>query len=226
MKKILIADDEPNIVEIIAFNLKALGYEIICAYDGSEALELFQLHNPDLILLDIMMPKLDGFEVCKAIRKQSHVPIIMLTARAEELDKVLGLELGADDYVTKPFGVNELIARVKTNLRRNDSQTSNVISYGKVKLDVERHEFVRDDNKIIELTRKELKLMQFFASHPGQIFTRDDLMENVWAYEYYGDARIVDVTIRRLRLKIEESPDNPRYILTKRGIGYFFNDAL
>lgn len=224
-RKILVVDDEKSIVDIIAFNLKKEGYEVICAADGQEGLALFKNESPELILLDIMMPKLDGLEVCKRIREKSNVPIIMLTARAEEIDKVIGLELGADDYVTKPFGVRELMARVKANLRKRDSENDvnaeEILVLDDLTIDFKRFE-VRRRNEVIELTPREFDLVKFLATQKSQVFTREALLEKVWDYEYFGDIRTVDVTIRRLRTKLEDNPDKPRYVLTKRGVGYYF----
>ena len=228
-RKILIVDDEKNILDIIAFNLKKEGYQIIKASDGEEGVKKAMEENPDLILLDIMMPKMDGYEACKKIREKKNTPIIMLTARAEEVDKVLGLELGADDYVTKPFGVRELMARVKANLRKTAFREESVEeqpvaegNFGRLDLNVERYE-VRKDGKIIDLTLREFELLKFLSGQKGQVFTRETLLEKVWGYEYYGDVRTVDVTIRRLREKIEDTPNKPAYILTKRGVGYYFD---
>lgn len=224
-QKILVVDDEKNIVDILAFNLKREGYTVITAADGEEGLKSFEESNPDLILLDIMMPKLDGIQVCKSIRTKSETPIIMLTARAEEVDKVLGLELGADDYVTKPFSVRELMARVKANLRRTiiekNNESSQVLNFDNMIIDIEKYE-VKKDGLVIDLTVREYELLKFLASRKEQIFTREQLLEKVWGYEYYGDVRTVDVTIRRLREKVEDNPGKPRYIVTKRGIGYYF----
>ncbi len=226
-KKILIVDDEKNIVDIIAFNLKKEGYEVIKAFDGEEGVEKAFTQSPDLILLDIMMPRLDGYEACKKIREKKNTPIIMLTARAEELDKVLGLELGADDYVTKPFGVRELMARVKANLRKQaavetPASAEDTLQYGRLSLNAERYE-VKKDDKPLELTLREFELLKFLAAQKGQIFSRETLLEKVWGYEYFGDVRTVDVTVRRLREKIEDDPGKPAYILTKRGVGYYFD---
>ncbi|HHW48819.1 MAG TPA: response regulator transcription factor [Clostridiaceae bacterium] len=228
-KKILIVDDEKNIVEILKFNLKKEGMETIEAYDGEKGLEMALNEDPDLVLLDIMLPKMDGFEVCRRIRQVSSVPIIMLTAKEEEVDKVLGLELGADDYITKPFSPRELMARVKANLRRQavdsaGSKMSKVIKCGDLIIDVERYE-VRKGDKVIELTLREFELVKFLASNAGQIFSREALLEKVWGYEYYGDVRTVDVTVRRVREKLESdaSSGNYEYLLTKRGVGYYFN---
>ena len=222
-KKILVVDDEKNIVDIVAFNLHKEGYEVVVARDGEKCLEAFAKENPDLVLLDIMMPKMDGFEACKKIREKSQVPIIMLTARAEEVDKVLGLELGADDYVVKPFGVRELLARIKANLRRKDTvaKPGSLMSFGEITIDPARYE-VRKSGVALELTHREYELIKFLASENTKVFTREQLLEKVWGYEYYGDVRTVDVTIRRLRSKVEENPENPKYILTKRGVGYYF----
>ncbi len=228
-KKILIVDDEKNIVNIIAFNLKKEGYTVITASDGEEGVKKALSEDPDLILLDIMMPKMDGYEACRKIREKKHTPIIMLTARAEEIDKVLGLELGADDYVTKPFGVRELIARVKANLRKIaalqqiQKDGTQQEGFGKLTIDSERYEVKRDGNPV-SLTLREFELLKFLVQQKGQIFSRETLLEKVWGYEYFGDVRTVDVTIRRLREKIEEDPGKPVYIRTKRGIGYYFDD--
>lgn len=227
-KTILIVDDEKNIVDIIAFNLKKEGYEILKAADGEEGLHLALTENPDLILLDIMMPKMDGYETCKKIREKKNTPIIMLTARAEELDKVLGLELGADDYVTKPFGVRELCARVKANLRKQAVHTeveeeANALRFGRLVLNMDRYE-VKKDDVVLELTLREFELLKFLAQQKNQVFSRETLLEKVWGYEYYGDVRTVDVTVRRLREKLEDDPSKPTYVLTKRGVGYYFNN--
>ena len=224
-EKILVVDDEKNIVDIIAFNLKKEGYQVMTAANGEEAVFLALNENPDLILLDVMMPKMDGYEACKRIREKTNTPIIMLTARAEEVDKVLGLELGADDYVTKPFGVRELMARVKANLRRKAAPAAavqgNVLQFGQLTIDLDRYE-VRRDGRPVELTLREFELLKFLAQNRTQVFTRETLLEKVWGYEYFGDVRTVDVTVRRLREKIEDNDKKPTYILTKRGVGYYF----
>ena len=227
MAKVLVVDDEASIVNIISYNLKKEGYEVITAEDGEAGLELAMNENPDLILLDIMMPKMDGYEVCRKIREKSNVPIIMLTARADEVDKVIGLEMGADDYVTKPFGNRELIARVKAHLRRSTSKESptekgNVQTFGDLTIDFDRYE-VTKRGEVINLTMREFELLTFLATQKSQIFNRETLLEKVWGYEYFGDVRAVDVTIRRLREKIEDDPGKPRYVITKRGIGYYFS---
>jgi len=226
-RKILVVDDEDSIVKIIKYNLEKEGFEVLTACDGEEGYKIASDKKPDLILLDIMMPKMDGYEVCKKIREKSNVPIIMLTARAEEVDKVVGLELGADDYVTKPFGNRELIARVKAHLRRTEikreeAQTSeNSGKYGDIVIDFERFE-VYKRGEVIYLTVREFELLKFLATQKNQIFSREALLEKVWGYEYFGDVRAVDVTIRRLREKVEDDPGKPRYIITKRGFGYYF----
>ena len=227
-KKILVVDDEKAIANIIKFTLKQEGYDVITAEDGEMGVIKAFTENPDLILLDIMMPKIDGYEACKRIREKMSTPIIMLTARAEEVDKVLGLELGADDYVTKPFGIRELMARVKANLRKYDAviktseMSSNIIDFGRLVIDLDRYE-VKKDGNVIDLTFREFELLKFLAQQKSQVFSREVLLEKVWGYEYFGDVRTVDVTIRRLREKIEDDPGKPSYILTKRGVGYYFN---
>lgn len=230
-KKILIVDDEKNIVDILKFNLKKEGFATIEAYDGEQALEMALDQKPDLILLDVMLPKMDGFTVCRKLRQYVMTPIIMLTAKEEEVDKVLGLELGADDYITKPFSQRELMARIKANLRRSDiieenrhKKTGNIIKCGNIEIDADRYE-VRRDGQVIELTLREFELVKFLAAHQGQIFSREELLEKVWGYEYYGDVRTVDVTVRRVREKLEKDPGNFEYLLTKRGVGYYFNKA-
>lgn len=228
-KKILIIEDEKHIVDILKHNLKKEGFSTIEAYDGEQGLEMGLNEDPDLILLDIMLPKMDGFAVCRMLRQSVNTPIIMLTAREEEVDKVLGLELGADDYITKPFSQRELIARIKANLRRNSIDESSMIEKskgsivcGELNIDLDRYEVVRGET-VIELTLREFELVKFLAQHQGQVFTRENLLEKVWGYEYYGDVRTVDVTVRRIREKLEPEPSNPQYILTKRGVGYYFS---
>lgn len=226
-KKILIIDDEKNIVDILKFNLKKEGLETMEAYDGEQGLHLAMTGKPDLILLDIMLPKMDGFTVCRKIRQTLSTPILMLTAKEEELDKVLGLELGADDYITKPFSPRELMARIKANLRRttfeeSSAQSGSFLKVDGLEIDIDRYDIKRD-GQTVELTLREFELVKFLATQPGQIFTRENLLEKVWGYEYYGDVRTVDVTVRRLREKLERDPANPGYIMTKRGVGYYFN---
>ena len=227
---VLIVDDERPIVDILKYNLEKDGYNTIEAYDGAQAVELALSQNPDIILLDVMLPKMDGFEVCRKVReKKPSVPILMLTAREEEVDKVLGLELGADDYITKPFCVRELMARIKANLRRSNTEqpevsteTTNVVNAGRIIINLDRYEVSRD-GVVVDLTLREFELLKFLAVQPDKVFTREMLLEKVWGYEYYGDVRTVDVTIRRLREKIEDDPSLPNFIVTKRGVGYCFN---
>ena len=230
-KRILVVDDEKSIVDILKLNLQKEGYTVIEAYDGNEALEKAlpanPEDNPDLILLDVMLPELNGFDVCKKVREVSAVPILMITAKGDELDKVLGLELGADDYVTKPFSMRELLARVKANMRRAESvpekvnNEDDIIKVGCFRLDCNRYELYKDD-KLIDLTVREFELIKFLSAQPNKIFSRKNLLEYVWDYEYYGDVRTVDVTVRRVREKIEDDPSQPKHIMTKRGVGYYF----
>lgn len=229
--KILVIDDEKAIADIIKFNLEKEGYSVETAYDGEEGMEAVKRYIPELVILDVMMPKKDGFQVLKEIRMNYNFPVIMLTAKEEEVDKVLGLELGADDYITKPFSMRELVARVKANLRRVDfsnisnSDDSNIIiSSDGLVLDVNKYE-VKKDGNVVELTLREYELLKFLASSANQVFSREQLLEEVWGYEYYGDIRTVDVTVRRLREKIEDDNGEFRYILTKRGVGYYFRRA-
>jgi two-component system response regulator VicR len=224
-KKILIVDDEKHIVDILKFNLVKDGFSIIEAYDGEQAVEKALNENPDLILLDIMLPKMDGFTVCRKLRQTVSTPIIMITAKEEEVDKVLGLELGADDYITKPFSMRELIARVKANLRRTTEQntkaSTNSIKHRNLSIDIDHYEIKRG-NDTIELTLREFELLRYLALHAEQVFSRETLLEEVWGYEYYGDVRTVDVTVRRLREKVEDDPSSAKYVQTKRGVGYYF----
>ena len=230
MKKILVVDDEKPISDIISFNLENEGYAIEKAYDGEQALEVFEKSQPDLVILDLMLPKMDGLEVCREIRKQSAVPVIMLTAKDSEIDKVLGLELGADDYVTKPFSNRELIARVKANLRRNlvkepepQEVNKNEIVVGDLVIHQDAY-IISKHGEEIELTHREFELLHYLARHIGQVMTREHLLETVWDYDYFGDVRTVDVTIRRLREKIEDIPSHPTYIVTRRGVGYLLKN--
>ena len=222
-RKILVVDDERPIVDILKFNLEKEGFDVLTADNGLSALECALTQNPDLILLDIMLPKMDGFDVCRKIREKLNVPIIMITARDEEVDKVLGLELGADDYITKPFSVRELIARVKANMRRVTSDAAG----DKIKVDenfiinATQYEAIKNGD-VLDLTLREYELLKFLVTQPNRIFTREALLSSVWGYEFYGDVRTVDVTVRRLREKIEDDSSNPKYILTKRGVGYYF----
>lgn len=231
MKKILIVDDEKPISDIIKFNLTKEGYETVTAFDGREAIAKFDEENPDLIILDLMLPELDGLEVAKEVRKTSHIPIIMLSAKDSEFDKVIGLEIGADDYVTKPFSNRELLARVKAHLRRteniesavaeeNASSSNSEITIGDLKILPDAF-VAQKRGEDIELTHREFELLHHLATHMGQVMTREYLLETVWGYDYFGDVRTVDVTIRRLRKKIEDTPSRPEYILTRRGVGYY-----
>lgn len=231
MKKILIVDDEKSISDIIKFNLTKEGYDIVTAFDGREAVTVFEDEKPDLIILDSMLPELDGLEVAKEIRKTSHVPIIMLSAKDSEFDKVIGLEIGADDYVTKPFSNRELLARVKAHLRRTETIETAVAeenaSSGSQELTIGNLQILPDafvakkHGKEVELTHREFELLHHLANHMGQVMTREHLLETVWGYDYFGDVRTVDVTVRRLREKIEDTPSRPEYILTRRGVGYY-----
>ena len=229
-KRILVVDDEKSIVDILRLNLQKEGYTVSEAYDGAEAVEKALAENsedrPDLILLDVMLPEMNGFDVCKKIRESSTVPIVMITAREDEVDKVLGLEIGADDYVTKPFSMRELLARVKANMRRVEIEpikedNNHIIEVGCFKLDCNRYELYKGD-KLIDLTVREFELIKFLSAQPNKIYSRKSLLEYVWDYEYYGDVRTVDVTVRRVREKIEEDPSQPKHIMTKRGVGYYF----
>lgn len=226
--KVLVIDDEKAIADIIKFNLEKEGYVVDTAYDGEEGINKVNKWIPQLVILDIMMPKKDGFQVLKEIRAKYKFPVIMLTAKEEEVDKVLGLELGADDYIVKPFSMRELIARVKANFRRVDfsslSTSNEVIRSGELSIDFSKYE-VRKNDEVIELTLREFELLKFLASSAEQVFSREQLLEEVWGYEYYGDIRTVDVTVRRLREKVEDNSGDFKYILTKRGVGYYFRRA-
>ena len=231
VKTILIVDDEEPIRNILIHNLGKEGYNVIEASDGVSAVDIALEKKPDLILLDIMLPKLDGLSVCKRIKNSMNVPILMLTAKDAEIDKILGLELGADDYITKPFSVRELVARVKANLRKveanvninkneEEEEQEGKIIIGELKLDPEKFD-VRVRGKSIDLTLREFEVLKFLALQPGQVVTRETLLEKVWGYEYFGDIRTVDVTVRRIREKIERDTSTPRILITKRGVGYY-----
>lgn len=230
-KKILVVDDEKPIADIIEFNLKKEGFEVHCAYDGNDAIQKVEDIQPDLILLDIMLPGRDGMEVCREVRKKYETPIIMLTAKDSEIDKVLGLELGADDYVTKPFSTRELLARVKANLRRQqtlvnqtlEEEESKEIIVGSLTIHPDAY-IVSKRGETIELTHREFELLHYLAKHIGQVMTREHLLQTVWGYDYYGDVRTVDVTVRRLREKIEDNPSHPGWIVTRRGVGYYLRN--
>jgi two-component system response regulator VicR len=227
-KRVLIIEDEKSISDIVRFNLSKEGFETDTAYDGGEGLELALKTDPDLILLDVMLPTMDGFEICRKIREKSNVPIIMLTCREEEVNKVLGLELGADDYITKPFGLRELVARVKANIRRSGmtdvvgADPANVKEFGSIAIDTNRYE-ARKNEQPLDLTLREFELLKYLAEREDKVYSREQLLEDVWGYEYYGDIRTVDVTVRRLREKLEDNSSDPKYVLTKRGVGYYFH---
>mgnify|MGYP004460063897 FL=1 len=227
-KKILVVEDEKTISDILAFNLQREGYDTIAAYDGAEGLRCALEEAPDLILLDVMLPKMDGFEVCRQVREQKDTPIIMLTAREEETDKVTGLELGADDYITKPFSMRELMARVKANMRRiysGEEKEKPAASEGDGLRVSKDNGMVYKNGRPLELSAREFDILCFLSAAPGRVFSREELMEQVWGYDYYGDLRAVDVAIRRLREKVEDQPASPKYIITKRGMGYYFTDG-
>ena len=231
-KRILIVEDEKNIIDILSFNLSREGYDTIEALDGKTGLQLALEQDPDLILLDLMLPEMNGFDVCRSLREQGRTtPVIMLTAREEETDKVMGLELGADDYITKPFSMRELLARVKANIRRSDmvpaampeTKSGGRLDRGRIVVDTERM-VVYKDGKTLELSQREYELIKFLASQPGKVFSREALMEHVWNYDgYVGDVRAVDVAVRRLREKLEDDPASPEFLVTRRGLGYLFN---
>ena len=230
-KTVLIVDDEKPIVDILEYNLKKEGYNTLIANDGMEAVNIALEQKPNIILLDIMLPKMDGLTVCKKVRTALNIPIIMLTAKEEEIDKILGLELGADDYVTKPFSVRELIARIKANLRKYElsqgavaeteaKENNRKITIGDLQLDLDKFE-VKVRGKKVDLTVREFEVLRYLANQPGQVVSRELLLEKVWGYEYFGDIRTVDVTVRRIREKIEEDTTNPQILVTKRGVGYY-----
>lgn len=233
-KKVLVVDDEQAIIDVLVYNLKKEGYETLEATDGVTAVNIALEQKPDLMLLDIMLPKMDGLTVCKRVKNYLNIPILMLTAKDAEIDKIVGLELGADDYITKPFSVRELMARVKANLRKNEisnvkkepiqeiseTEADNRIKVNDLELDLDRFE-VKVRGEIIDLTLREFEVLKFLASQPGQVITRETLLEKVWGYEYYGDIRTVDVTVRRIREKIEKDTSSPKILITKRGVGYY-----
>ena len=228
--KILVVDDEEPIAKILDFNLRKEGYDVIVAKDGEKAVELAFSEDPDLILLDLMLPKKDGMEVCREVRAQKNIPIIMLTAKNSEIDKVLGLEFGADDYVTKPFSTRELMARVKVNLRRVAKQTEVVEEKNTSEVVIKdiviypEAYIIKKNGEEVDLTRREFDLFYYLAQHRGQVLTRENLLQTVWGYDYFGDVRTVDVTVRRLREKVETDSSQPEYIMTRRGVGYFIGE--
>lgn len=225
-KKVLVVDDEKLIVKGIRFSLEQDGMEVDCAYDGEEALDFARQNQYDMVLLDVMLPKMTGFEVCQQIREFSNVPIVMLTAKGEDMDKILGLEYGADDYITKPFNILEVKARIKaimrrTNRKSNRQEESKVVERGDMRLDCEgRRVYIKE--KEINLTAKEFELLELLIKNPGKVYGRENLLKMVWGSDYPGDVRTVDVHIRRLREKIEEVPGEPAYVRTKWGVGYYF----
>ena len=226
-KRILLVDDEPLIIKGLRFTLEQEGYEILTASDGEEALEVFHSEPVDLVLLDVMLPKLDGIQVCQRIRETSNVPILMLTAKGEDMDKILGLEYGADDYMTKPFNILEVKARIKTVLRRVSQPVTNeekkIIRVHDMEVNIVNRS-VTLGGKEVRLTAKEFDLLQLFITNRGKVFSRETMLETVWKYDYMGDARTVDVHIRRLREKIERDTAQPEFIFTKWGVGYYFTD--
>lgn len=235
--KILVVDDEQPIADILKFNLEKEGHQVICAFDGAEAVRLAFEEKPDLMLLDLMLPLKDGMDVCREVRTRLQMPIIMLTAKDTEIDKVLGLELGADDYVTKPFSTRELLARVKAHLRRQ--QKTNELADSPVASEEQEQQglklfnlFIDTDMYVVykngdplDLTHREFELVYYMARNSGKVMTREHLLQAVWGFEYFGDVRTVDVTIRRLREKIEDDPSRPEYIMTRRGLGYMMRNA-
>lgn len=230
-EKILIVDDEEHIVELIRFNLENNGYKTITASNGIEAIDMAKNFMPKVILLDLMLPGMDGYDICKHLRNNDltkNIPVIMITARGEEIDKILGLELGADDYITKPFSVRELVARVKALIRRTNvsiDTNSSTYSFGNLTIDFEKHDLIKDGKKL-DLTLKEFELLEILIKNKGRVITRDILLDKIWGYEYIGETRTVDVHIRHLRKKIEVDDKLPKYIETVRGIGYRFNDEI
>ena len=234
VKKVLVVDDEQSIIDVLVYNLKKEGYETLEATDGLTAVNIALEEKPDLMLLDIMLPKLDGLSVCKRVKNYLNIPILMLTAKDAEIDKIVGLELGADDYITKPFSVRELMARVKANLRKyemsdinkeitpqtDQKEEGNIIKINDLEVNVDKFE-VKVRGQVIDLTLREFEVLKFLATRPGQVVTRETLLEKVWGYEYYGDIRTVDVTVRRIREKIEKDTSTPKILITKRSVGYY-----
>ncbi|MFO7607419.1 MAG: response regulator transcription factor [Desulfurivibrionaceae bacterium] len=226
MPKILLVDDERALVKGLKLSFEREGYTIVTAYTGTEALQRVKDEQPDLVVLDIMLPELDGLEVCKRIRQSSTIPIIMLTARSEDIDKILGLEMGADDYLTKPFNTRELLARVKAHLRRlewNSPEQQQCTEAGALVIDHLKRR-VTVDGKEADLTAKEFDILATLAANPGRVYTRENLLESIWGYKYFGDVRNVDVHVRRLREKIEPNPAEPEYVMTRWGMGYYFRE--
>lgn len=226
-KKVLVVDDEKLIVKGIRFSLLQDGMEVDCAYDGEVAFNMAKANSYDMILLDVMLPKMDGFEVCQAIREFSDVPIVMLTAKGDDMDKILGLEYGADDYITKPFNILEVKARIKAIMRRTSPERapqvqSSVIEKGDIKLDCDSRRLFINDNEI-NLTAREFELLEILIKNENKVYSRESLLKIVWGEDYPGDVRTVDVHVRRLREKIEANPSEPKYVHTKWGVGYYYN---
>ncbi len=223
--KILVVDDEALLVKGIRFNLQNEGYEVIAGSDGLEAVQLVQQENPDLVVLDVMMPNMDGLTACSKIREFSDVPIILLTAKADDMDKLMGFDYGTDDYLTKPFNILELKARIRALLRRAGSAekkvSGNLLTIGSITLDMDARNAYKSD-QLVDLTAKEFDVIEFLMCNPNRVYSREALLDTIWAYEYRSDIRTVDVHIRRLREKLEEEPAQPRYIMTKWGVGYYF----
>lgn len=229
--KVLVVEDDRTLLEVLQYNLTKEGYDVLTASDGAEGLETARSNKPDLVILDVMLPKIDGYEVCRILRKEMTMPILMLTAKIEETDRVVGLEVGADDYVTKPFSMRELMARVRAMLRRTEMMKKEAVSasgtssscfkIGDFEIDAARHKVSRG-GAAVELSRMEFALLDFLARNQGQVFSRDHLLQKVWGYDYAGDTRTVDVHVSWLRRKIEADPAHPRHLLTVRGVGYKF----
>jgi two-component system OmpR family response regulator len=223
--KVLIVEDDPNLLETLRYNLRKESYDVVTAVDGEQALEAARREKPDLIILDLMLPKVSGFEVCRILRKEMIVPILMLTAKAEETDKIVGLEIGADDYMTKPFSLRELLARIRAMLRRakmvemQPGPEEALLKVGDIEVDIARHQATKGA-ATLELTPKEFDLLAFLARNSGFVFSRDQLLEKVWGYDFAGDTRTIDVHVRWLRQKIETDPNNPKHLITVRGAGY------
>lgn len=228
-KVILAVDDEEAILDLLKFNIEKEGFKFLSATNGEDGLKIALEENPDLIILDVMLPRMDGLTVCRKLRQEkANMPIIMLSARGEEIDKILGLEIGADDYMTKPFSTRELIARIKANFRKNENADSAMenrketkVTIGALTLDLDKFEANVRGQPVNDLTRREFEVLKYLVQKPGQVVTRENLLEQVWGYEYYGDIRTVDVTVRRIREKIEKNTSNPKILITKRGVGYY-----
>lgn len=229
-ERILVVDDEDSILQLVAYNLRRAGYDVLTAGNGEDALRLFRAESPDLVVLDVMLPGADGFEVCKELRKESDKPILMLTARGEEIDRVIGFEIGADDYVTKPFSPRELVGRVKAILRRSRKETEpgetdgDAVVYGNLSINFVTYE-VANSGRRIDLTPTEFQILKLLAQNPSRVFSRDELVDRIMGQDFFGDVRTIDVHIRHLRSKIEENPSEPKLIETVRGAGYKFSGA-